>query len=255
MGDVDYRVVGSGRPLVLVTGLGASIDDWAPIFVNALATHFRVYVFDNAGVGQTAALPSPLTIQEMANQTSTFLTALHIGRCAVLGWSMGGMIAQALAIEHPHQVTKLILAATQAGTGKAIPPSAAFQAEASSTNPLVVLNILFPKSQALALQTYVGGVLRYPDRYSASVSVKAEQNTAIDQWFAGDDAIAHRISNIRIPTLIADGTQDVLDPTSNARQLSHLIHTSTLVLYPDAGHGFLFQDEVPFSRRIESFVG
>src|SRR5580698_6452168 len=149
MGDVDYRVVGSGRPLVLVTGLGASIDDWAPIFVNALATHFQVYVFDNAGVGQTAALPSPLTIQEMAGQTSAFLSALHVGRCAVLGWSMGGMVAQALAIEHPHQVTKLILAATQAGTGKAIPPSAAFQAEASSTNPLVVLNILFPKSQAL----------------------------------------------------------------------------------------------------------
>jgi pimeloyl-ACP methyl ester carboxylesterase len=241
--------------MVLITGLGASIDDWAPIFVNALATHFRVYVFDNAGVGQTSALPAPLTIQEMAGQTSAFLAALHIGRCAVLGWSMGGMVAQALAIEHPRQVSRLILAATQAGTGKASPPTAAEQAEASSTDAGAVLNLLFPPGQVTARQIYVGGILRYPDLYMASPALKAEQNVAIDQWFAGHDAVGHRISDIRFPTLIADGTKDVLDPSSNARQLSHLIHKSTLVLYPDAGHGFLFQDEVAFTRRIESFVG
>jgi pimeloyl-ACP methyl ester carboxylesterase len=87
--------------------------------------HNRVVMFDNSGVGRTQQLPAPLTIDAMADQTSALIDTLGLGRPNVLGWSMGGMIAQALAVLHPAQVCRLVLCATFPGTGAAVVPSAA----------------------------------------------------------------------------------------------------------------------------------
>jgi pimeloyl-ACP methyl ester carboxylesterase len=110
LGAVGYRIVGTGPPLVLITGYTATINDWDPRFVGALAQHYRVVMFDNAGVGRTQALPTPLTIDAMANQTSALIDALGLDRPDVLAWSMGGTIAQALAVLHPAQVRRLCCA-------------------------------------------------------------------------------------------------------------------------------------------------
>jgi hypothetical protein len=101
IGPVGYREVGRGQPLVLIMGYSGTMDTWAPQFVDSLALHYRVVTFDNAGIGQTGALPAPLTIDAMANQTSALISALHLGRAEVLGWSEGGMIVQALAVLAP----------------------------------------------------------------------------------------------------------------------------------------------------------
>jgi pimeloyl-ACP methyl ester carboxylesterase len=115
--------LGSGPALLLITGASASMDHWPPSFVDALAAHHTVVVFDNAGVGRTSAVSAPasLGITAMASQASALISALRLRRPAVLGWSMGGMIAQALAVSHLAQVSRLILAATAVGTGKALP--------------------------------------------------------------------------------------------------------------------------------------
>ncbi len=84
-GPVGYREVGAGSPILLVMGLGGSMDDWQPAFVAGLAAHHRVVVFDNAGIGKTGTLPSPLGITGMANQASALISALGLGRTAVLG--------------------------------------------------------------------------------------------------------------------------------------------------------------------------
>jgi len=254
-GPVGYREVGTGSPLLLITGLSASIDDWQPIFVSTLAAHHTVVAFDNAGVGQTAALPSPLTITEMANQASALITTLGLGRTAVLGWSMGGMIAQALAVLHPDQVSRLILAATQAGTGTALPVPPAAAAAVVSPNPATVLSVLFPPSAAAAAQTYVLGILRYPGFYQAPAAVVADQAQAVQQWLAGQDPAGRQLAEIRIPTLVADGTVDRLDPVANARQLAATVPGATLLLYPGAGHAFLFQDLASFLAAVERFLG
>jgi pimeloyl-ACP methyl ester carboxylesterase len=89
LGHRRLRQVGHGSALVLITGFGASIDDWTPYLIDDLAARFRVVVFDNAGVGQTAALTAPLSVTEMADQTSALIATLRLGRCDVLGWSMG----------------------------------------------------------------------------------------------------------------------------------------------------------------------
>jgi pimeloyl-ACP methyl ester carboxylesterase len=165
------------------------------------------------------------------------------------------MIAQALAVLHPSQVSRLVLAATQAGTGKAAVPGAAASDAASSDNPSIVLSVLFPASAGAAAQLYAFSVLRYSDFYTVPPEVKATQGTAILQWFTGSDAAGREVAAIKVPTLVADGTEDALDPVSNDKQLAGLIKGAQLALYPGAGHAFWFQDESAFLDRLTSFLG
>jgi pimeloyl-ACP methyl ester carboxylesterase len=253
LGAVGYREVGSGPDVLLIMGFGASMDAWAPYFVDALGTHFRVILFDNAGIGETASLPGALSVPKMAAQTSALITTLGLGKTNVLGWSMGGLIAQSLAVTHPAQVGRLVLAATQAGTGDAAPVPAAAQAAINSGNPVAALSVLFPPSQLTAIRRYAAAILTYPDYYTASAAVRAKQEKAVDQWFAGDDASGRQPGKIRAKTLVADGKDDALDPVSNDRMLVRLIHGARLSLYPDAGHAFLFQDSASFVPELESF--
>ncbi len=253
-GTVDYRELGSGPPLLLIMGLGGTMDNWTPSFVNALARHHTVVMFDNAGVGESAPL-TPLTITAMERQTSALISALRLGRPAVLGWSMGGMVAQALAVRHPKQVSTLVLAATQAGTGKALPIPPGAAADAVSPNPQTVLSVLFPPDQQAAATTYVQGILQYPGYYQASAAIKASQGAAIAQWMAGKQAAGRRLSSVHVPTLVADGTLDRLDPSANSRMLAAAVRGARLQLYPDAGHAFLFQDAAAFVPAVQRLLG
>ena len=253
-GPVGYREVGAGSPVLLVMGLSGSMDDWQPAFVAGLATDHTVVVFDNAGVGQTAALSPPLSITAMANQASALISALGLGRTAVLGWSMGGMIAQALAVLHPAQVSRLVLAATQPGTGHALPVPAAAAAAVVSSDPSTVLSVLFPPDQAAAERIYTIGILRYPDFYQASRAVTSAQGLAVQQWIAGNDPAGRQLGQLRLPTLVADGTEDQLDPVANDRLLADTIPAAKLTLYPDAGHAFLFQDLASFLHAVQQFL-
>ena len=253
-GDVGYRKAGTGSPILMIMGFGGSMDNWPPSFVDALAARHTVVVFDNAGIGDTAALPSPLSITAMAGQASALIGALHLGRTAVLGWSMGGMIAQALAATHPDQVSRLILAATQAGTGASLPIPAAAAAALASPNPATVLSVLFPPDQSAAAQAYLAGILQYQGYYGAGDAIKTQQTAAIQQWMAGQDQAGRRLSRIRARTLVADGTLDQLDPVPNDRLLARGIPRARLLLYPDAGHAFSFQDAAQFVPAVERFL-
>jgi pimeloyl-ACP methyl ester carboxylesterase len=255
LGPVGYREIGAGPPLLLIMGLGGSMDAWQPLFLAALAQRHRVVLLDNAGVGDTAALTTPLTITEMADQTSDLITALRLGRTAVLGWSMGGMIAQALAVLHPAQVSRLILAATQPGTGKSLPIPAAAATAAAGSNPAGVLSVLFPASAAAAQQAYALGILRYPGFYQAPRAVIADQGLAVQQWIAGQDPAGRRLTAVRLPALVADGTVDQLNPVANDRTLAGEVPGAKLILYPRAGHAFLFQDMSTFLPAVQRFLG
>jgi pimeloyl-ACP methyl ester carboxylesterase len=253
-GPVGYREFGTGSPILLVMGLGGSMDDWQPAFIARLATGHKVVVFDNAGVGKTAALAPPAGIDAMANQASALITALGLGRTAVLGWSMGGMIAQALAVLHPAQVTRLILAATQPGTGHAVPIPPKAAAAATSADPAVVFSLLFPPDQTHAAQVYAIGILRYPGFYQAPRATVASQALAVQHWMAGQDSAGTRFGQVRIPVLVADGTLDPLDPVANDRALAGSVPGAELILYPDAAHGFLFQDQAAFLSAVLRFL-
>ncbi len=247
LGAVGYRVVGSGPPLVLIMGYAGTMEVWDPRLVHALARHNRVVMFDNAGIGRTQPLPgertATLTIDAMADQTSALIDALGLGRPDVLGWSMGGMIAQALAVLHPAQVRRLVLCATFPGTGTVVASPAARQAGS-----------LFPANQASAYNAFTAAISEYPAAPAASSHTKVAQAGAVANWWDGTDAAGCKVASISVPTLIADGTDDQLDPVANDHALARLIPRARLVLYPDAGHGFLFQEGTRFTSLIESFL-
>lgn len=245
LGAVAYRSTGNGPPLVLITGYNGTMQNWDPRLVDALAQHYRVVIFDNAGIGPTAALPAPLSIDAMANQTSAVINTLGLGRPDILGWSMGSLIAQALAVLHPDQVRRLVLCASQPGNGQGIRPSP--QALDSGD--------LFPANQSAAQNTYQLAISAYPPVPAAPAAILTAQAHAIDQWWAGRDPAGTQPAKITVPTLIADGTDDQLVPLANSHTLARLIPGATLTLYPDAGHAFLFQDQTAFIPLIESFLG
>jgi pimeloyl-ACP methyl ester carboxylesterase len=230
------------------------MDDWAPSFVDGLATDHRVVIFDNAGVGTTSALGARLTITAMAKQTSALISSLRLDHPAVVGWSLGGIVAQALAVLHPSQVSRLVLMATQPGTGNALPVPPAAAKAVNSSNPARTLSVLFPADQAAAKAAYVKDILSYPGFYQPPAPVKTAQNAALAQWFAGRQPAGRKVKDLRLATLVADGTDDALDPVRNDRMLASLIPKAQLALYPDAGHAFWFQDQARFVPRIDRFL-
>lgn len=252
LGTIGYRAIGNGPPLVLVMGYTGTMSTWDPLLVDALAAHHRVVVFDNAGIGPTSSLPGTLSIDAMADQTSSLITALRLGRPDVLGWSMGTMIAEALAVRHPDQVRRLVLCAAWPGNGAAVQPSQ--QAIKALTGPNV-LAYLFPANQVAARNAYAAAVSGYPPSAPVPARVVSAQAQAVLRWWTGRDPAGQRAQTITAPTLIADGTADMLDPLVNSRTLAAQIAGAKLVLYPDAGHAFLFQDEATLVPVIDSFLG
>ena len=255
-GTVAYRELGSGPALLLITGGGASMDGWPPSFVDALAAHHKVVVFDNAGVGRTSAVSAPasLSITAMASQTSALISALRLRRPAVLGWSMGGMIAQALAVSHPAQVSRLILAATAVGTGKAL-PLPPYTLTVFNLSPAKQVAQLFPKDQAAAARAYLNAIQQYPGSYGLSAATSRSQVRAVQRWLAGQDAAGRLVGDIRVPTLAADGTRDQFIPAANDRLLASSVPGAKLLLFDDAGHAFLSQYAARFIRAVETFMG
>jgi pimeloyl-ACP methyl ester carboxylesterase len=258
-GTVGYRDLGSGPPLLLITGASTSMDDWPPSFIDALAAHHTVVVFDNAGVGRTSAVSAPgsLGITAMASQTSALISALRLRRPAVLGWSMGGMIAQALAVSHPAQVSRLILAATGVGTGQALPlpAAAAKQCVCVGLSPAKAVAGLFPKNQAAAARAFLNAISQYPDSYGISAPAFHRQLLAVQGWLTGRDAAGRREGDLRVPTLVAGGTQDQFMVTANVRLLARTVPGAKLLWFDDAGHAFWFQDAASFVRAVDSFIG
>jgi pimeloyl-ACP methyl ester carboxylesterase len=244
-GAVGYRVVGAGPPLVLIMGYGLTMEAWDPRLVHALAEHHKVVMFDNSGIGRTKQLPPPVSIDDLANQTSALIAALGLGRPDVLGWSLGGTIAQALAVLHPARVRDLVLCATFPGNKTDVAPPA-------SSAP--VNGGDFPADQTKAYDATKAAIKEFPAASPAPALAKAEQSSALSDWDVGHDAAGLKTGQIAAHTLIADGSQDQLDPVANGHTLAGLIHGSQLTLYPDAGHAFLFQDWSSFAALVNSFL-
>ena len=174
-------------------------------------------------------------------------------KVAALRQAMGPVIAQALAVEHPAQVGRLVLCATFPGAGTVKPSQTAIN-DLKSTNSTKVMSVLFPSNQSAATEAFEVATGDYPPSSPAPKATSNAQTHAVDVWFDGRDDAGRRTSRIAVPTLIADGAVDRLDPVSNDHVIATLIAKSQLVLYPDAGHAFLFQEEQTFVRVVEGFL-
>ncbi len=251
-GAVGYRSVGSGPALVMIMGFGSSMEDWDPTFVDTLARTHRVVIFDNAGIGKSDPTAAELSISKMADQTSALIEALKLGQADVLGWSMGGMIAQALTARHPDQVRRLVLAATWPGNGEAREDrSKAPPADASAEEFIAAL---YPDNQTAAVKLYNDGLASYAERSTLPDAIYGAQRAAINGWLAGKEVAGKRFEAISVPTLVAGGAEDRLNPIYNTRRLAQLVAGSELKVYDNAGHAFLFQPDTNYVARVNEFL-
>ncbi|MGM0322478.1 hypothetical protein IGI82_003678 [Enterococcus sp. AZ067] len=255
-----YREMGEkeGIPLVLLTHLSATLDNWDPLLINTLAENHWVIVFDNVGVGLSDG-KVPETIKEMADGAIEFIHGLNIEQVDLLGLSMGGMIAQELVAKEQLLVRKLILVGTGPRGGEGI------SEVTKVTNKDFLRSILTRKDIKTYLfftETENGRIkaAEFLERINTRSQVKDKnirfssyqnQLTAINRW--GKEKSAD-LSTINQQTLIVNGDHDRMVPTVNSYDLAKRIPKSTLKIYPDAGHGSLFQFPIDFSQIVSEFI-
>lgn len=251
-GAIGFRSVGTGPPLVLLIGGGGpadSIDDWPPLLVSELARHRQVLAMDYEGIGLTSTRPGPLSITRMADDTADFIGALGLGQADVLGWSMGGFVAQSLAVRHPGLVRRLVLCASALGDGTATRATVS----GAQAYPGQWLFPPGPRNRARA-QAYERAVHSYVDFSEGPPEVASAEGATNYLWLTGSVAEGHLARHIRVPVLVGDGSHDVLTPLPDAEQLARALPRGRLFLYPDAGHGFLVQHPVDWAARVERFL-
>jgi pimeloyl-ACP methyl ester carboxylesterase len=248
-----FRRVGSpspdGIPLVLLQHFRGNIDNWDPALVDGLAAEREVIAFDNAGVGGTTGT-TPDTAEQMADDAVAFLDALNLRRVDLFGFSLGGFVAQAIALAHPSRVRKLVLASTgpkgAPGMESWSDGVVASLVTPDAPGPEQVMHVFYsdvPTSQE-AGGASLGRIFGRQEGRDAEVSPEARKTQyykAVLSWGARDwDALAN-LTNISQPTLIFQGDNDIMIPTRASHTLAGLIPDARIVIYPDASHGAIFQ--------------
>ncbi len=254
--EIHYRTLGGGHPLLLLHGLGGSQADWDPVFLGDLASVCLVVAFDNRGSGRTG-LPSdaPFTIEEMALDAVGLMDALGIGRAHVLGHSLGGMIAQSIALDHPDRVDRLVLASTSCGGLQCIQPEksiAELFTERTGTPEEYAcryVSALFPKWWYDEHREYVDRLTR-----SYLEQMDDRKETAGQFMAAAAFDSCRRLGEIRSPTLILTGTEDEVVPPRNSWIMPGRMNGAKLVEFPGAGHGFISQEPHKSARVILDFL-
>ena len=246
---------GSGPPVLLIHGLGYARWGWEPV-LPGLAEHFDVLLFDNRGIGESDAPPGPYTVAEMAADAVRVLDEAGVDRAHVVGTSLGGMIAQELALSYPDRVDRLVLACTTPGGQRAHPmPSETVRliTQAPTLEPAVALRRFV--ENALAPST----VERRPELVEQILAhrLAAPQDPAAwaAQAAAGATFDAHdRLGALTAPTLVLTGDEDVVVDPRNSELLVQLLPDARLASFPDAGHLFFWEGPERFVATVGRFL-
>jgi pimeloyl-ACP methyl ester carboxylesterase len=261
VGGVRFAYRRFGRPgdlpLLLLNYFAATLDDWDPLVTNGLAREREVILFDNAGVGSSTG-DTPPTVAAMTKDCVDFCRALDLMSFDVVGFSLGGMIAQQLAQDHPDMIRRMILLGTgpRGGEGMTFTELSADELD----DPVALLmGAFFTPSEAsqAAGRAYIERLkLRAADR-DAPISKKAAgaQLEAIREWgvIPSTDRYA-MLDRIRQPTLVVHGNKDVVVTPINAFILAQHLPDAQLVMYPDASHGAQSQHAGGFLEHARMFL-
>jgi len=254
-----YRDLGpaTGTPLVLLQHFSGNIDAWDPAIVNALATDRPVIAFDNAGVGRSTG-QTPDNIADMARDAVAFIDLLGLSEVDLLGFSLGGCIAQQIAAEHPKLVRKLILVGTAPKGGEEHLLAVLQHAFSQTDAPDPRLPLFFTSSsasQSAGLAFLKRAKLRQDDRDTDNgTAVTNPQAKALITWCATPDPGHAMLRAIRQPVLVVSGSHDTMLPADNATAMFKELSNAQLVLYPDSGHGALFQHHEMFVSHVRTFL-
>jgi pimeloyl-ACP methyl ester carboxylesterase len=258
--DVAYRELGpsTGVPVIFLTHLAAVLDNWDPRVVDGTAARHRVIVFDNRGVGASTG-STPKTIEAMAKDAVAVIRALGLEQVDLFGFSMGGMIAQVIAADEPQLVRKLILTGTGPAGGEGI-TNVTRLSHLDTLRGLLTLQdpkqfLFFTRTPAgrRAGKEFLARLKERTKGRDKAISIRSylAQLEAIHRWGKQPPA---DLSVIYQPTLVANGESDRMVPTSNSFDLAWRLPNADLVVYPDAGHGGIFQFHTEFVAKANAFL-
>lgn len=257
VGDIkiSYKKFGNGDPILLIMGYSGSMNSWDPTFLQGIAANHTVIVFDNRGVGGSESGTKNFTIDQFSNDTVGLLNALNISKSDVLGYSMGGMIAQELALKHPTKVDDLILYGTACGGN---------QSTLAEPDVFRVLSdkcgsVEDQKKRWIPLQLTEKWIKEHPNYLEKFKSVDYPsdeilklQDSAIFSWFKY--GVCDQLEDISQDTLVIAGTQDRVIPYNNSRLLTEKIPGSVLVPIEEGGHKLMFQFPEKLSSEVNKFL-
>jgi pimeloyl-ACP methyl ester carboxylesterase len=258
VGDIEigYRIFGNGTPLLLIPGFSMTMDMWDQIMLKKLSANHTVILFDNRGIGTTTGNNGnrSYTMEQLANDTSGLIDALKIGKPVdVLGLSMGGIIAQELALSHPEKVNKLIFFASSCGGKYAIPPQVSPEVMKGMINGNATqeefLSTLFPNKWIQESRQYIKDNLVFPVGKVSRESL-LHQFEATSKWQGTCDKLDH----LQKPTLVLTGTDDITSPPTNSLMIAQKIPSAWLIQINGGGHGVMFQYPEKVSGVIELFL-
>jgi pimeloyl-ACP methyl ester carboxylesterase len=255
-----YRTLGgsSGTPLILLQHFTGTLDNWDPAVTSGLAASVPVVLFDNRGIGASQG-QTPDNIDAMAADTIAFIEAMGYAKVNILGYSMGGFIAQQVARSAPALVDKLILAGTAPQGGEGVGDIVKVLGNAASMNPddqkLYLFYTATPASRALGARSleriHQRREQRDPD--TAKPAVQAQLKSIL-AWAQPDAQANTRLHEIKQPVLVVNGSNDIVVPTINSYTLFRHLPNARLSLYPDSGHGAIFQYPSQFVREASQFL-
>jgi pimeloyl-ACP methyl ester carboxylesterase len=258
--DFAYRELGpsTGTPVILLTHLAANLDNWDRRVVDGIAATHHVVAFDNRGVGaSTGTVPD--TVEAMAHDAVTFIRALGFEQVDLLGFSLGGMIAQVIALEEARLVRKLILTGTGPAGGEGIDKVTRIanldiaRALVTFRDPKTYLFFTRTANGKRSAREFLARLKERTTNRDKAMSLRGyrAQLKAIHRWGRQEPA---DLSVIEQPVLVANGEHDRMVPTTNTVDLHHRIPNSELVIYPDAGHGGIFQYHDQFVAKALAFL-
>ncbi len=220
--QIGYRRIGDGQPLLVLNGFAATSADWDPSFIDGLASSNDLILLDHRGMGSSTDDGKAFDVAQLASDAAHVIETLSLERTSVLGWSMGGFIAQTLALQHPYRVNKLILLSTDPGGAQADLASTAVWSQLIDMSGTPheqarrLLSLLFPSGVAESFYREFGDIVAAA-RAQLSPDLVKRQGAAMDAWHR--NGVGDRLREISAPVLIATGTEDVVIPPSNALKL------------------------------------
>ena len=249
---------GKGPPLTMLIGTGSTMAEWDPALLRLLARDHRLILFDYPGVGFSGPWHGK-SFDSLADATAGLLAAIGVPRADVLGWSMGGFVAQRLAVEHPGRVSHLVLAGTNPGGSWAVLGTPAAQAIDSDSPPSEadVLRELYPPGRQAGGWRFLRRLEsasrsgEIPDDFRVPAGTVRKQVAAEDPWLRSN-ANYRQLAGVTAPTLAAAGAQDPVVPPVNLRRIASRIPHSRFAVLPGA-HAFLFQSRHAFARALDGW--
>ena len=254
----EYGQQNGGTPIIFLNHLAAVLDNWDPRIIDGIAAKHHVVVFDNRGVGASTGEPAK-SIEQMADDAITFIQAKGFKKVDLFGFSMGGMISQEIVLKQPQLIRKMILSGTGPAGGTGISTVGRVsnwdlvRGMATRQDPKVYLFFTRTDNGKAAAKEFVQRINERTENRDKEITLTAyrAQLKALKKW--GNKKPAD-LSIIQQPVLVANGDHDRMVPTVNTYDLAKRLPNSSLIIYPDAGHGGIFQFNQDFVKQSLTFL-